>query len=81
MCKLLLASGADVLERDFFGRGALHYANNVKVARELLSSGADPALRDKHGQRADDLTSNHEARRFRRHAMQHAQEAQQAMQG
>jgi hypothetical protein len=31
MCKLLLASGADVLERDFFGRGALHYANNVKV--------------------------------------------------
>jgi hypothetical protein len=39
----------------------------TQVARELLSSGADPALRDKHGQRADDLTSNHEARRLVSH--------------
>jgi hypothetical protein len=38
MCKLLLASGADVLERDFFGRGALHYANNVKVKLQLYLS-------------------------------------------
>ena len=55
----LLGAGAHVDDRDDRGRTALMIAaegGHAQIANLLLARGADPALKDKAGKRAADLT-------------------------
>lgn len=56
----LIDAGAHIDDRDARGRTALMIAaegNHATIAERLLAHGADPALHDKSGKRAADLTS------------------------
>jgi len=45
MVSILLAAGVDVKATDSTGQSALHLAGNAKVARLLITAGADPEAR------------------------------------
>ena len=59
LVSFLLGAGAHVVDRDDRGRTALMIAaegGHAQIANLLLARGADPALKDKAGKRAADLT-------------------------
>lgn len=60
ICRILLRRGSDVNSKNKYGYTPLHFCKNVRVAEALLEKRADPYIRNKFDQTAEEVVSENE---------------------